>query len=163
MKCQQFELYAAEERVADKGQRFANLTEMQEFVDNLRDTWWWQLWYANVRRVEVGASLKPTESVGGWFASKNSGRIEMASQHHVMMFVLHELAHVLAAARFDSQAHDPQFGRVYTELVYLVMGEQAWLDLQVEFDRAGIEYTHEPEEDGYELMRRKAVAIPMPA
>jgi putative metallohydrolase (TIGR04338 family) len=141
--CQQFELYAAERRVST-GERFPSVAAMQAFVDGLRNTWWWRQFYPNVARVEVYS--RPSnrhESVGAYDAAKRAGHIEMLPVHWTPLVVLHELAHVLAKARYGSRAHDPAFARVYLELVYLELGYATYVELERAFTAAGINFDHD--------------------
>jgi putative metallohydrolase (TIGR04338 family) len=143
MPTQQDELYAAEE-TTDHGRTFANLKEVQRWVDSLRDESWWEQRYWMVERVEVGTSRKWHESVG-WFEKEphsrsGAGRMEMAHTHRDELSMIHELAHVLANARHGSNSHDPFFARTYLELTYLIRGSDAYLELQNAFDLAGIDY-----------------------
>lgn len=141
-KCQQDELYRAEETLPQQGRLFHSITEIQQFVDGLRDELWWNtLGYWAVPRIEVG--IKPARSsgsVGWWDASKQGGRIEMLRVHWTELIVLHEVAHVLAEAIHGSHAHDPWFARIYTNLVYGVMGSEVWQQLVTAFDAHGIKY-----------------------
>jgi len=142
MSCtQQHELYAAERRVWSKGREFADPAEIQRFVDGLRDTWWWRMWYPKIRRVEAySRPVNSRGSVGSWHPELGAGKIEMMRVHWNELVVLHELAHVLAAARYGSTSHDPAFARVYLELVALVMGPEAYTELYEAFGRDGIEH-----------------------
>lgn len=139
MPTQQDELYAAEATVS-VGTGFANLKEIQVWVDDLRDSWWWQKWYWMVERVEVGTSRRQNKSVCWFDRDKNAGRMEMGHKHRDQLSAVHELAHVLAAARHNSQSHDPIFARTYLELTYLIRGSDAWLELQYAFNRAELDY-----------------------
>lgn len=47
---------------------------------------------------------------------------------------------MLAAARYGSKSHDPWFARTYLELVYGVMGSDAYLRLFEAFERAGVDH-----------------------
>lgn len=158
LQCQQFELYAAE-RSALTGRSFGDVAEMQAFVDSLRDTWWWPRWYAKVARVEVyGRPGTRRESVGSWHPAMNAGKLEMLPVHWNELFVLHELAHVLAAARYGSKSHDPWFARVYLELVQLVMGSDAYLSLHLSFTEQGIDFTPPEPEFDFMASRRMPAA-----
>lgn len=139
MRCQQDELYDAEETI-DRGRRFGSLDEVQAWVDALRDERWWQVRYWMVARVEVGPGRRGAGSVGWFERDKNAGRMEMSPAHLSELFCLHELAHVLAAARDGSDSHDPTFARTYCELVYWVMGSLAWQRLATAFATYGIDY-----------------------
>lgn len=143
MRCQQFQLYAAEDRVP-RGRVFSTVEEIQAWVDGLRDTWWWPVFYPQVLRVEVyRRDARKHESVGWYEAPKRAGAIELLPCHWNEREVLHELAHVLAAARANSRAHDPAFARIYLELVYHAMGSEAYYRLWDAFTRDGIQHTYE--------------------
>ena len=139
--CQQYEIYGAQAE-APEGRTFTSVEEMQSYVDSLRDTVWWQRHYSNVLRIEVYD--RPTgkkDSVGSWVPLNAAGVIEIGNPRE--RTVLHEVAHVLAAARFGSKAHDPYFARIFLELVAHVMGSEAFVALHAAFDKHGIE--HDPD------------------
>ena len=145
MKTQQDELYTAEERVA-KGRTFTSIDEIQRFVDDLRDNQWWAAQgYWQVARIEVGRPSPKNErrgSVGAWYEDMNAGRIEMAQVHWCQLYILHEVAHVLAAALHGSKSHDPYFARIYLILVACSMGSASYTELLTAFERDGI--VHDP-------------------
>lgn len=149
VSCQQYELYGAEGGIL-MGRRFETEAALQAWVDALRDEPWWSRFYPQVQRIEVGF-VKGPGSCGGWFPVKNAGRIEMEPEHRNELIVLHELSHVLAAARYRSQAHCPWFARVYLELVYLVMGEKVWRELHASFDKHDVK--HDPPREDFEIGR----------
>lgn len=139
MNCQQHQLYEAEYGVP-KGRIFASLDEVQEYYDALRDTAWWERLYPMVKRVEVGPARKNANgSVGSWFPDRAAGRCEFHPAHRDQLVVLHELAHVLAAARYTSQAHCPWFARVYLEIVSAELPE-SYVDLYDAFQLGGIDF-----------------------
>jgi putative metallohydrolase (TIGR04338 family) len=143
LSCQQFELYASEVTVS-AGREFETEEDMQAWVDSLRDTPLWEREYPQVLRVEVGfLDGRASGSVGRWFPSENAGRIEMHPTHHCELDVCHELAHVLASARYGSHAHDPWFADVYLRIVYVAMGPEAYSALHAAFERAGIDHDHD--------------------
>lgn len=139
VKCQQYELYAAEQTSSSED---FTLGQLQAWVDDLRETWWWTTFYSHIQRVEVGAAIRGGRggSVGWYEADKQAGRIEMASYHRNIPTVVHELAHVIAACYHDSQAHDPWFAREYLNLTYLIRGSEAYLELQRAFIDAKINF-----------------------
>lgn len=138
---QQYDLYDAEHRVESYGRTFASLDEIQAYLDGLVDSWWWQEFYSMVRTIEVGkvTRRKGEGSVGAWFPEDRMGIVEMHRVHWNENMVLHEIAHVLADARFASKAHCPWFAKVYTDLVYHVRGAEAWADLHRCLTEGGIE------------------------
>jgi putative metallohydrolase (TIGR04338 family) len=152
-KCQQYELYASEGGV-QHGREFETLDELQAWVDALRDEIWWERFYPQVLRVEVALAPRGG-SVGAWFPREKAGQIEMGPHHRNELVVLHELAHVLADARYKSQAHCPWFARVYLELVYFVMGADAFNALHDAFHEHGIE--HDPPRGDFEWGRHREV------
>lgn len=136
--CQQFELYAAEDELPVIGE-FDSVAEVQEFYDALRERPWWAERYSNVRRVEA-FPCPGRGSVGAWFPDTGIGHVELAANHLDRWSVTHELCHVLAAARYGSQAHCPWFARTYLEVTYEAHGSQAFVALLNAFDTHGIDH-----------------------
>lgn len=136
--CQQFELYASEATVP-QGRGLA-AGELQAYVDELRESDWWRRNFPQVLYVEARAKSGGAASVGGWFEDKGAGAIDMLPCHMTELYVLHEISHVLAAARFGSHSHDPWFAQTYLQLVYTQMGSEAYGALVAAFDRGGIDY-----------------------
>lgn len=140
---QQEALYAAEQNVR-RGRTFTNVRDAQRWVDDLRETWWWQRFFWGApTRIEVYWRSRGNSSVGSWDKLNDAGVIEMLPQHRNELFILHELSHVIAAALNGSKAHDPFFARTYATLVYLVLGSDAWLELQAGYEKHGIDYMQE--------------------
>ncbi|MBU6232410.1 hypothetical protein KGP36_07290 [Patescibacteria group bacterium] len=131
--CQQDELYRAENR-CNHGSA-VSIPELQNYLDSMRETSYWERNFPQVRRV-VGHVRKGNSqgSVGSYDINGESGQIEMAPCHMYEMILCHEVAHVLAEARYGSHAHDPWFARTYLELVYSMMGPEAYADLKQSFD-----------------------------
>lgn len=140
--CQQFELYAAEGTV-DQGQAIAP-GALQAWVDDLRDLPYWQRTFPQVLRVETHVRRSDKDgSVGGWFEKDGCGQIEMAPVHLTELYVLHEVSHVLAEARYGSHAHDPWFARTYLELVAARLGGRTYEELYRVFTERGIDHDHD--------------------
>src|SRR3954469_22333679 len=118
--CQQSALYRAEVGV-NHGRRFSEVEEAQEFIDRLMDHQWWEDEYPQVVRVEV-RFIPGLDSVGAWEPDHRGGVMEMAKDHRCELYLLHELAHVLADSRYGRCSHNPWFARTYLTLVYRVMG-----------------------------------------
>lgn len=139
-RCQQDPVYAAQ-ATTDRG-ALLTLEEAQRWVDDLRESWWWEKWIGDrVLRVEVGPARKGTlDSVGWYVEAARSGRMEFGPSKPSQGLVVHELAHVLAAARRRSQSHDPWFARIYLELSYLMRGSAAYEELRKAFDTHRVDY-----------------------
>jgi hypothetical protein len=139
--CQQVELYASEAGLplgAD-----LPLAEAQAFVDAMRETAVWRRQYASVMRVEVRFIESGSASVGGWFPHNMAGLVEMLPGHRNPLILCHEVAHVLASARYGSRSHDPWFARTYLELVWSMMGPDAYAALKAAFDAHAIDHDHD--------------------
>lgn len=137
--CQQGRLYASEQTVS----RGAELTKegVRELVDRLRDTSWWEQNVPMVEYVEVFmAPRNGRGSVGGWFPDEACGVLEMHPDHLCELYVCHELAHVLAKAQWESNAHDPMFARMYLIIVSLLLGPEMYKALYDAFVRDGIDF-----------------------
>lgn len=139
--CQQYGLYAAEEGVPRGAPVLA--ADLQAYVDGIRENAYWQRNFPNVLRIE--ATAKKTDgkgSVGGFDAEGQCGLIEMAPCHLCELFVLHEVSHCLAKARYGSHAHDPWFARTYLEMVS-ANAPHLYSSLYDAFVRDGIDFEHE--------------------
>jgi hypothetical protein len=133
---QQDELYASE-RKADLGQEILP-EDLQSYVDDLRNNPWVFRCFPMVLRIEAYA-LKRDGSVGSFHKAKGAGKIEMSFSHLNERIVLHEVAHVLAAARYGSNAHCPWFARTYLELVSL-FAPSVYPSLLTAFQEDGIDF-----------------------
>lgn len=139
--CQQFELYGAEAPISRQFGRLIPAAELQRYVDDLRDLPYWERNFEKVLRVDC--FVRKTDrsgSVGAWHEHRNAGQIEMAPCHLTELYILHEVSHVLAAARYGSHAHCPWFARTYLELVYSKLGGEASTALLAAFDAAGVDH-----------------------
>jgi putative metallohydrolase (TIGR04338 family) len=139
IKTQQQQVYRAQ-RDVPLGRRFKSITEVQEYLDGMRDTWWWHRWYWRIPRVEVYAATTEKTSMAGWDEANNAGLIILHKENRDQRALVHELAHVVAEALHNSHAHDPAYCRDYANLTYLIMGGDAWLKLQEGFEREKVEY-----------------------
>lgn len=149
-KCQQFELYAAEASV--RRGRTLPADDLQAYVDELRDLPWWDSNFRKVERVDCRVRQTDREgSAGAWDSERQVGVVEMAPGHLTELIVLHEVSHVLAAARYGSRAHDPWFARTYLELVSVVLGPDAYLELRAGFRGQGVDFETEGTRGGIAL------------
>lgn len=133
---QQDELYAAEDK-ADLGQEILP-EDLQSYVDALRDNPWVFRCFPMVNRIEAYA-LKRDGSVGSFHKETGAGKIEMSFNHLYERIVLHEVAHVLAGARYGSKAHCPWFARTYLELIS-VFAPSVYPSLLASFREDGIDF-----------------------
>lgn len=142
MKTQQEECYAGEAHL-ERGRVFPSVTDAQHFVDALRNTPWWTAhgFHLAVPRTEVGAAGEDKTMSVGWFdKDMGAGRVELTSGGMCERVVLHEVAHVLASAKYSSKSHDPWWAKTYLTLVACVMGSDAYLALQRGFDTHRVDY-----------------------
>lgn len=135
MITQQKAVYAAE-RAVPVGRSFDSIAAIQDVLDRLRDEDWWD---QGIARVEVGPAAHGQAGVGWYEADKNAGRIELSPECRNERIMCHELAHVFAE-RCGSKAHDPCWARIYTNIVYRVMGPTAWQALVMAFKEHGVDY-----------------------
>jgi putative metallohydrolase (TIGR04338 family) len=137
---QQDNVYVAERNVRI-GHTFITAREAQAWLDGLRETWWWEKFYWNApSRTEVFWRSRGSASVGSYDKANDAGVLEMLPVHRNELIILHELSHVIASAMNGSKAHDPFFARTYLTLVYLVIGTDAYLELQHGFEEQGVDY-----------------------
>lgn len=157
-RCTQQDLVYRAEAEVPAGRAFRSVGEIQAWVDDLRDTWWWQAWYPQVVRVEVvRRDGRRRESVGAWHPDRGAGLVELLHAHWNDRDVLHELAHVLAAARHRSSSHDPAFCRTLYELVHLAVSPGHAVRLRAAYVRHGVDLDWEDE------LRDRFGPRPMPA
>lgn len=148
--CQQFELYAAEKHVP-VGKVFATEVEAQAFVNDMRELPWWDLMFTTVQHVIVRARTSNRHgSVGGFNQWNGVGEVELAPQHMNALLLIHEVAHVCAAARYGSHAHDPWYARTYLELVALYL-PKSYTALVEGFNREGVDHQVEGSGGGIAL------------
>lgn len=139
MPCQQDEMYAAESAVP-WGFELAE-EAAQRFLDEARDRYpRWLEDFSMVARIEVVVDPGRKNSVGKFEEHKSAGLCCMAPAHSNPVCLCHEAAHVLVAARFGRNGHGPWFARVYLELVYSLVGSDAYAALKASFDEHGIDY-----------------------
>lgn len=144
---QQQQCYDAE-AVLGIGDVFTDITAAQTWVDALRNENWWHLqqFSLHVLRIEVGRSRG--RSVGWYDKATNAGRIELAPGQLETVTILHEVAHVLAMAMYESKSHDPTWARTYLTLVSCVLGPEAYTSLRDSFDAHGVNYDAVPKLTG---------------
>jgi len=129
MKKQQQEVYASEVGIP-RGRTFPSQAVIQQWVDSIVGTLWWQERFPDVFTIECPTVNRngTTGSVGA-LQDDGVGVIEMHPVHWNELIVLHEMSHVCADAE-GSTAHDPTFCRIYLELVYRMLGAEVWMQLR---------------------------------
>jgi putative metallohydrolase (TIGR04338 family) len=141
VKNQQQLVYDAE-RVLGHMRRFKDVAEVEEFVNGLRDTWWWQRFFWRVPYIEVETTHMQINGLAYWNVHKNAGLIELNPKMPnglTLVTTVHEMAHIFADAIFNSTAHDPEYCRTYLWLVNLIIGADEYLKLQDAFKKRGVE------------------------
>lgn len=150
MKCQQDELYRAEERV-HLALDLPSLKEKdaQALVDQWRELPWWRERFPRVVHVQVVKRRSSGDgSCGGLVDSPFADRleepqfgiVEMAPVHMDRLYLAHEVCHVLAEARYGNGSHHPGFARHYLELVYLTLGSDVYAQLRDSFEAGGVDH-----------------------
>lgn len=139
MPTQQAALYAAEDEIFE-GVYFTSLEHVQEWIDGLRDIWWWEARVPQVLKIDVHPANVGERDQAWYDESTRTGIIEFATPIPSMRSVVHELAHVLAQARHGSQSHDPWYARILLELTYLLRGIPTYEALFAAFVRHGIDF-----------------------
>jgi putative metallohydrolase (TIGR04338 family) len=140
-KTQQHALYRAE-RDLPVGETFASEAAVQDYVNELIDSWWWQRFFWRVQHIEV-QTIRGSRALARWDEDANCGVVGFPPAHRHVKSITHELAHVLADALRGSRAHDPEYARMYARLVSLISGPDAWVTLQRGYEREKIEYLQE--------------------
>lgn len=142
MKCQQQELYAAQQ-ACPEGRTFSTVEEVQQYYDEwLTSSPFLTLNYPGVGKIEVGKAVGK-HHCGGFDFGRNVGRCDF---HFPVKerTVIHEAAHSLAKQRDGSQAHCPYFCRTYLELIFDKMGSEAYSLLRASMEQHGVQ--HDPKE-----------------
>lgn len=143
-RTQQDELYAAE-RPVQPGRVFSSQAEIERWLqDEVTETEWWLDRYPGVWRIECPTVTRRAGegSVGHFYPDTQSGVIEMHQAHWCAKYVLHEIAHVVAAEQ-GSTSHCPIFAREYLALVREFGGFMMWAELRLAFEAVGIEVAEE--------------------
>lgn len=135
--CQQDELYASE-REAIQGPSFESVEQVQQWVDDLRESDWWERNFPEIRRINVHKWAKGTMDAAG--LDRNGNAVVPWWPGWGGLLMLHEVCHCLAEDRFGSVSHDPWFCRMYAEAVYTFLGSEAYLSLTEAFKRHGVDY-----------------------
>jgi hypothetical protein len=121
---QRSKLYSAERAAKLGGIVFKTEAEIQEYVDKLTHSVWFQARWSR-RRIPVRVKRDgSTWSQGGW-----SG-LHIAPCHMVEWVVLHEVAHVVAEAH---HMHDAQYAAIFLALVTHEIGPEAGARLREQF------------------------------
>lgn len=140
---QQYDIYDAE-RASTPGRRFETVEEMQVWVNAVLQQDWWGEVHPHCKAVEVlpvtyrkSKGMKPKASarldhrgVGMLMVARGEGQDELT--------LVHELAHIGATARFNTEGHDPTFAREFLELTYRIRGIEEWERLKASFIQHGI-------------------------
>lgn len=113
-----------------------------KYVNDIVDTTWWKS-TTDISEVMVGKAKVLTNpcSFGVFTAKDNTkfGYIKIPFPFRHKLIVLHELAHVLTE-NMESDQHGAKFCAVYLELVNLFIGEEAYSDLKLSFDKHNVKY-----------------------
>lgn len=144
--CQQDSVYAAEREV-EPGPLFT-LDGAQGYLDTCLQSDWWGERFPMIAFIEVfKLPANAPRSVGAFVEGDGAtepdqgyGHLEMVPQHLTPLILLHELAHVCAAARYNSSSHDPWFCRTYLELVYQFIGCVRYAALSHAFERHDVDF-----------------------
>lgn len=129
-------MYAAELACGIEGETFPRLGECQRYVNSILAGTSWRLRYPHVHTVEVrdgGAS--PCGSGRGRGAalmgSAHAGTIWLPRPTRFQRYIIHELAHLVQPR--GTQAHGPEFCRIYLNGVHRILGPTAGEALATSF------------------------------
>lgn len=139
MPTQQDKLYTAEREIVP-GMDFLSVSHVQDWVNDLREVWWWEAWVPQVLKIEVDRAPKGQCSQAWFEEFKQVGTMLFDSDTPDFRTVVHELAHVLASARRYSTSHDPWHARILLELTCLLRGPEIYMELLGAFIKHGIDY-----------------------
>jgi hypothetical protein len=154
MKNQQQAVYDAEE-ATHFSCGFDDFNELRNWLLDLRETDWWRdcigeaLLFVDVRPVKGKWSSAHTDTV------ECRCDIALSPFGHNTLTVLHELSHGIARVLHYSESHDPWWARTYLEVVSLVLGPDAYVQLSEAFSARGVEVA----EEGLVFRRKDVIAL----
>lgn len=131
---QQAAAYAAEDSVTDRGPVFANLEQVQAFVDSLTAGDWWAPAYPDVVRVDVVASPTSKACIGQRPDENGVGKIAMAPWGFDALTICHEVAHVVE----PNVGHEAPWARAFMTITYHALGSDIYLSLYNAFEAHGV-------------------------
>lgn len=130
-RTQQQAVYAAEsETLGGAGRRFADVREIQAYLDELVGSDWWLDRWPSIDRVVVE---RFSSSRWAGVAQAKHRAIAIAYGSATLDVVLHELAHVVT----PDEEHGPIFCHALLMLVRERMGFYAWVELDRALRRRG--------------------------
>jgi putative metallohydrolase (TIGR04338 family) len=135
MSDQQKNAYRAEQKVP-KWHEFGSATEVQDYVDSLTASDWWEQRYSHIVRIEAPANNMQKQSVAGSYHKDRMGVIKIASTMRNTRTVLHEVAHVVAG---NKCGHSSEWARTFLDLVYFAVGSEAYSQLRQEYVDANVD------------------------
>lgn len=129
---QQGRVYAAQARCSAGAQ--LSLEAAQAWMARVVNVDWWPERFPSVESIEVGRMdhRQRWGGVSGFDPECNCGLIEVRDNTSERTLV-HELAHVCAQAELGGDlggGHGPHFVRTYLELMYRLLGQEAWMQLR---------------------------------
>lgn len=138
VRCQQDEVYAAENKAGGWG-RDLTIDEARGYATDLVSESWFREQWGRVLDVEVNGR-RARDGVGHWDEKTWVGQVELGPGVRNERTLLHEIAHVVAAAQHGSNAHDPAFVGIYLELCYRRRGVEVWTALREAMLANGVEW-----------------------
>lgn len=120
---QQFRLYESENKLPP-GRQFSGVDEYQAYLDSIIGTEWWAEKYDWTGRI-ICEQIHGNNREG--CALRRGDELVMQLPAHMMdeITACHELAH-LVLANYGC-GHDGRFVRTYLELIYRIMGQDAYV------------------------------------
>lgn len=142
MKNQQQAVYDAED-LTRFATRLPDLDSCRQYVSAIRERDFWRdligesLLFVETRYTPARHSHCETKPENSWCC------LWLTSEGYNTRTILHELAHAIARVLHGSQSHDPWWCRVYLELVSMVAGPDAYVQLRDAFSARGVEVAGE--------------------
>ena len=130
-------LYDAE-RKAPRGQEWDKVPQLQDYVDQLISSEWWQARYAHIEKIQVLDGRGRRRGCGGRNRDQKSGFIKMPRFTRYERYTLHEVSHVVQP--IDESSHGLIFCSIYLCLVHFKMGSKASEQLRNAFTEGNVKF-----------------------
>ena len=129
---QQQAVYDAEEATS-RGRQFANIEDVQAFVDSVTASDWWTESYPDVARIDVVKQRENSPCIGT--ITGNIGKIALNTYGFCERVILHEVAHTVE----PNVGHNGPWVRAHLNLTYRMRGSDAYMDLYNAYTAEGVD------------------------
>lgn len=139
---QQFRLYRAEHIIASGSKRFETLDDIQDYVNGMLDSSWWESVFPEVGAIQVRMGMRedePARAGVDFLADETEltrGHIELPHWAWEELTALHEVAHVTS----PGSHHGQRFAGSFYLLVSRMLGDSAANELAMAYAAEGVSW-----------------------